>query len=172
MRSIPASMVVISVVLLAGCAKQPPQVDTSTAAEQPTISPADRGIARARKDIAEGNVRILYYGKPWSAGKPLVDDDSGLPVEIVEGCCVTAEFVQETDAYNRTMREALQDAKSRARAYLERRGMDWGDPVSVYCTGRSCRLQYLTSEVETAVKGTRKLDVPFLGGEPYLIPRR
>jgi len=104
-------MVVISVALVAGCAKQPPQADISTAAEQPTISPADRGIARARKDSAKGNVRILYYGKPWSVGKPLVDDTSGLPVEIVEGCSVTAEFVQETDAYNRTMRETLQDVK-------------------------------------------------------------
>jgi len=172
MRSISASMVVIGVVLLGGCAKQPPETGTSTAAEQPTISPADRGIARARKDIAEGNVRILYYGKPWSAGKPLVDDASGLPVEIVEGCCVTAEFVQETDAYNQTMRETLQDAKSRARAYLERHGLDWGDPVSVYCAGRSCRLQYLTSEVEVALLGIRVLDVPLPGGEPYAIPRR
>ena len=41
MRSISASMVVISVALVAGCAKQPPQADTSTAAEQPTISPCE-----------------------------------------------------------------------------------------------------------------------------------
>ena len=165
-------MVVISVVLVVGCAKQPPETGTSTAAEPPTISPADRGIDRARRDIAKGNVRILHYGKPWSVGKPLVDDTSGLPVEIVEGCSVTAEFVQETDAYNRTMRETLQDVKARARAYLESHDLDWGDPVSVYCTGLSCRLQYLTSEVETALLGTRQLDVPLLEGEPWVIPRR
>ena len=171
MSPISASMVVISVALLAGCAKQPPETGTSTTAEQPTISPEDRGIARAERDIVKGNIRILYYGKPWPGAKPFVDDASGLPIEIVEGCCVTAEFAQETDAYNRTMRETLQDAKSRAQSYLESHGLDWGDPVSVYCAGRICCLQYLTSEVEMALLGTRELVVPLPGGESYLIPR-
>lgn len=51
-------------------------------------------------------MQILYFGKPWSQGMPLVDDDSGLPVKIVAGCCVSKDFMEETDAYNRVMREA------------------------------------------------------------------
>ncbi len=70
------------------------------------MTPKQRGEARARADIATGKMRILYYGKPWSVGKPLKDDRTGLPVEIVEGCDVSAEFVAETDAYNAVMREA------------------------------------------------------------------
>jgi hypothetical protein len=74
-------------------------------------TPAGKGIARAHQDMAKGTIRILYYGKPWSADKPLVDDESGLPVEIVKGCVVTEEFVQETDAYNRAMREAAKQER-------------------------------------------------------------
>jgi len=52
-------------------------------------------------------MQILYYGKPWSVGKPLIDEATGLPVKIVSGCCVTEEFVEEIDAYNRRMREEV-----------------------------------------------------------------
>ena len=74
------------------------------------ISPKEKGIIRAKKDIASVKMKILHYGKPWSQGKPLVDDESGLPVEIVAGCCVRPEFVEETDAYNKTM---LQEMKKK-----------------------------------------------------------
>jgi hypothetical protein len=70
---------------------------------------ADRGRARAAADIAAGRARVLHYGKPWSGGKPLVDDASGLPVEVVSGCAVTAKFVEETDAYNAAVRAWVQD---------------------------------------------------------------
>ncbi|HOD84241.1 MAG TPA: hypothetical protein PKG77_22690 [Phycisphaerae bacterium] len=76
-----------------------------SAATAPALTPADKGRARAAADIRAGRARILYYGKPWSQGKPLIDDQTGLPVEIASGCCVTAEFVAETDAYNAAMRE-------------------------------------------------------------------
>jgi hypothetical protein len=74
-------------------------------ADPAKASPEELGRARAAADIKAGTVRILYYGKPWSLGKPLVDDATGLKVEIMEGCVVTAEFVAETDAYNAAMRE-------------------------------------------------------------------
>jgi hypothetical protein len=69
-------------------------------------SAADRGRARAAAAAAAGRARVLHYGKPWSAGKPLVDDASGLPVEVLGGCAVTAEFCEETDAYNAAARAA------------------------------------------------------------------
>lgn len=84
------------------------------AGQQTGLSPAERGVLRAREDIAKGKRRILYYGKPWSVGKPLIDDASGLPVEIVEGCDVTREFAEETDAYNSTMRNSMGDSQGRA----------------------------------------------------------
>jgi hypothetical protein len=70
------------------------------------LSPTDKGIHRANEDIKNGKMQILYYGKPWSARKPLIDDETGLPVIIVEGCVVTTDFVEETDAYNTIMRAA------------------------------------------------------------------
>jgi hypothetical protein len=76
----------------------------------PNPSPAilnanNKGEMRARQDIQEGKNRILYYGKPWSEGKPLIDDESGLPITIMEGCDITPEFAAETEAYNKVMRE-------------------------------------------------------------------
>jgi HEAT repeat protein len=75
-----------------------------------TRPPEQKGRERAAADIKAGTPRILYYGKPWSLGKPLVDEASRLPVELVAGCDVMPEFVAETDAYNAAMR---QWAKSR-----------------------------------------------------------
>jgi hypothetical protein len=63
-----------------------------------------RGAETATADIKAGRPVILYYGKPWSAGKPLVDDGTGLKVEVVGGCGVTKAFVAEVDAYNATVR--------------------------------------------------------------------
>lgn len=65
----------------------------------------EKGRDRAAADIKAGRLRILYYGLPWSMGKPLIDDESGLAIEIVEGCDVMPEFKAETDAYNASMRQ-------------------------------------------------------------------
>ena len=73
---------------------------------QPAITAKQRGEQRAQADIASGRMHILHYGKPWSTGKPLKDDDTGLPVEIVAGCAVTSDCTEEIDAYNQIMRDA------------------------------------------------------------------
>ena len=78
---------------------------------QKVVSPKEKGIMRAKKDIAANKMKILYYGKPWSHGKPLIDDESGLPVEIVAGCCITPALWEETDAYNKTMRQEMKDKR-------------------------------------------------------------
>ncbi len=69
-----------------------------------TLSPKELGIKKANEDIKNGTIQIQYYGKPWSVGKPLIDDETGLPVKIIEGCVVTKEFQEEIDAYNTLMR--------------------------------------------------------------------
>ena len=84
------------------------------------ISPKEKGIMRAKKDIVAGKMKILYYGKPWSQGKPLIDDRSGLPVEIVAGCCVRPEFVEETGAYNKTMRQEMKDKQANQKSEIEK----------------------------------------------------
>lgn len=66
---------------------------------------AKRGETSATADLKVGQMRIFHYGKPWSQGKPLLDDASGYRVEVLGGCAVTAQFVAEVDAYNRTVRE-------------------------------------------------------------------
>jgi hypothetical protein len=68
------------------------------------LSPAEKGIYRAQEDVRNEKRQILYYGKPWSVGKPLIDDKTGLPVKIISGCDVTKEFREEIDAYNSFMR--------------------------------------------------------------------
>ena len=105
------AIVLIAVVLglpLGEKSQAAPLVDpTSQAGTQPVPakSPVQKGSDRAAQDIKDGKPRILYYGKPWSSGKPLIDDASGLTVEILEGCVVTPDFVAETDAYNTAMRQ-------------------------------------------------------------------
>ncbi|MDZ4405869.1 hypothetical protein [Prosthecobacter sp.] len=64
----------------------------------------ERGTATATKDIKAGTLRVLYFGKPWSVGKPLVDDATGYRVQILAGCDVTATFVAEVEAYNNAVR--------------------------------------------------------------------
>ncbi len=80
---------------------------TSSADNSPAAAVAakERGAATAAKDIKAGTFRILYFGKPWSVGKPLVDDRTGYRVQILGGCDVTAPFISEVDAYNSAMRE-------------------------------------------------------------------
>ncbi len=75
-------------------------------------TPKQKGIQRARQDIADAKMKILYYGKPWSQGKPLVDDKSGLPIEIVAGCKVTHDFVEEANTYNEVMRQEVKKRNS------------------------------------------------------------
>lgn len=72
-----------------------------------------KGEAQAKADISKGISQILYYGKPWSEGKPLVDEQSQLPVKIVAGCDVTREFVAETDAYNAVMSQTAKAKKEK-----------------------------------------------------------
>lgn len=62
------------------------------------------GAASAARDIAAGRFRILYYGIPWSVGKPLVDDRTGYQVQVIGGCVVSEPFVAEVNAYNEQMR--------------------------------------------------------------------
>jgi hypothetical protein len=64
-----------------------------------------RGRESAKRDIKNGIFRILYFGKPWSVGKPLIDETTGYKVQIVAGCIVTAEFVEEVGAYNAIMKK-------------------------------------------------------------------
>jgi hypothetical protein len=64
-----------------------------------------QGAATATKDIKAGELRILYFGEPWSNGKPLVDEATGYRVQILAGCVVTSQFVAEVEAYNKTMRD-------------------------------------------------------------------
>jgi hypothetical protein len=64
-----------------------------------------RGATTAARDIAVGTLRILYYGKPWSGGKPLVDDATGYRVLLLDGCVFTEPFVAEVGASNAAMRE-------------------------------------------------------------------
>lgn len=64
-----------------------------------------QGAATATKDIKAGEFRILYFGLPWSTGKPLVDEATGYRVQIVAGCMVTSQFSAEVYAYNETMRD-------------------------------------------------------------------
>lgn len=98
-----------------------PQVfcQTNPPAAQSTNAEAEakqKGEDRAKADIAKGTMQILYYGKPWSMGRPLVDEETQLPVKIVAGCCVMPDFVAETDAYNAVMREAAKERKQKESA--------------------------------------------------------
>ena len=68
-------------------------------------TPAETGRAFAEADIGSGINRILYYGKPWSDGKPLIDDETGYPVTVISDCIVTKAFTLLVEEYNLAMRE-------------------------------------------------------------------
>lgn len=103
---IAALLAALASIAICGCQGSGAALATASASRTAGIpSPEARGRDRAAADIAAGKPRILYYGKPWSSDKPLIDDESGLPVEIVEGCVVTAKFAAETDAYSVAMRQ-------------------------------------------------------------------
>ena len=88
-----------------------PAISTNHSAKA-VAAAKERGAASAAKDIKAGKLRVLYFGKPWSVGRPLVDDVTGYPVEIVAGCSVTEEFVAEVEAYNNAMREWQSKSKA------------------------------------------------------------
>jgi hypothetical protein len=107
---------VILAVLLVGslvagftfAAEESPIVSTAISTDNSPAAVAaakERGAATAAKDIKAGRLRILYFGKPWSVGKPLVDDVTGYRVQILADCLVTAPFVEEVKTYNETMRQ-------------------------------------------------------------------
>jgi hypothetical protein len=74
--------------------------------------PAELGRRRAVLDAKGAIPRILYCGPPWSAGKPLVDQETGLPVMVVTGCAITRHFLHFVEQYNSTMRRQRQNAQS------------------------------------------------------------
>jgi hypothetical protein len=81
-----------------------PEISTNNKPE--AIAAAKKlGKQSAQRDIKAGAFRILYYGKPWSTGKPLVDETTGYRVQIIAGCSVSEPFIAETAAYNQTMRD-------------------------------------------------------------------
>ena len=101
------SAAALLLVFLAGA---PAGCDTSRRAEpasreQPSrLAPAERGALRARRDIADGRLRVYRYGNPVGLDNPRADPESGLPVRTLLDCCVSDEGRAETEAYNRTMR--------------------------------------------------------------------
>lgn len=109
------------ILMVLACVTLAPQVfcQTNSPATQSTNALAEakqKGEDRAKADITTGTMQILYYGQPWSMGKPLVDDETQLPIKIVAGCCVMPEFVAETDAYNSVMRQAAKGKKQKESA--------------------------------------------------------
>ncbi len=100
-------MVLFVVVVAGGEPEKPPIKAPQISSDNSPRAVQDaerRGAQTAAEDINAGRVVILYYGKPWSVGKPLVDDATGLPVKIVGGCDVTGVFVAEVAAYNEAIR--------------------------------------------------------------------
>jgi len=69
------------------------------------MAPAELGRSYAQTDIRSDMKRILYYGVPWSRGKPLIDEATGYSVSITAGCVVSKDFVLFVEAYNSAMRE-------------------------------------------------------------------
>ena len=92
------------------CAEEKPVTRVSSEQISADNSPeaiaraVENGVRSAKRDIMAGDPVILYFGKPWSAGKALIDDSTKLPVEIVGGSAVSSCFVQEVTAYNKTVR--------------------------------------------------------------------
>ena len=74
-------------------------------------TPAKTGRAFAVEDMGSGINRIQYCGKPWSAGKPLIDDETGYPITIIAGCIVTKDFTILVNEYNLAMREHFRTKK-------------------------------------------------------------
>jgi len=71
-------------------------------------TPAELGRQFAEADLGGGIKRVLYYGKPRSAGQPLIDQETGYPVTITGGCTEGKDYGLFVDAYNRSMKEHFQ----------------------------------------------------------------
>ncbi len=77
--------------------------------------PAKEGRMYANADIRRGLTRVLYYGPPWSQGKPFIDDDTKYPVMIADGCVVGKDFRSFVGEYNRAMKEHFQKTAKRSK---------------------------------------------------------
>ena|ERR1700712_3850047 len=93
---------------IAGAQREEPRIKVPEISADNSIAAVEsarrRGAEKAAADINAGRAVILYYGEPWSGGKPLFDDATGLPVQIVGGCDVSEVFVSEVEAYNNAVR--------------------------------------------------------------------
>ncbi len=70
----------------------------------------EKGMCLAWQDIREGNMKIIYYGRPLGPDAA-VDKESGLPLDQ-RGCMVWSKnLLAEAEAYNKIMRR---EAKRRA----------------------------------------------------------
>jgi len=96
-----------------------PQISTNNNPKA-VAAAKDRGAKTATKDIKAGVLRILYFGEPWSRGKPLVDETTGYRIQIVAGCEVGQSFVAEVDAYNRTMRDWHKKTRGQTKSKLSK----------------------------------------------------
>jgi hypothetical protein len=105
------AVIIAMTVFLPGCSDSTGDRQSSRAARQ-ELTPRERGEMRARWHIEKGKLRILIYGNPLSRRNPKIDEESGLPVRILIDCCVSPEAREETDAYNRVMRETVQERQS------------------------------------------------------------
>ena len=93
------------------CCGQRPAADVAPSTQE-KVAPAERGRQRARADIAAGKLRVYRYGNPASFSNPRTDAESGLPVRTLLDCCITVEAREETEAYNRVMRETAATRRS------------------------------------------------------------
>jgi hypothetical protein len=108
-----AAVLIGAAPLLGGCER--PTAEDAPAAGREILTPAERGSRRAEADIAAGRLRIFAYGNPITSLTTRRDGTSGLPVSTLIDCCVTAESREETEAYNRVMREAVSHRADGAR---------------------------------------------------------
>jgi hypothetical protein len=108
-----ASLVAFAAVIAGEPRIKSPEISTDNSPE--AIARAkQQGAETALADIKAGHPVILYFGIPWSVGKPRLDDTTGLPVEVVAGCTVTGVFSAEVNAYNDTVRAWHQKQKAAA----------------------------------------------------------
>jgi len=71
--------------------------------------PAELGRKYANVDIRSDTKRVLYYGAPWSQGKPLIDEATGYSITIAAGCTVTKDFVNFVEGYNEAVRAYFEE---------------------------------------------------------------
>jgi len=81
--------------------------DSGAGRERRDLTPREKGELRARNDIVRGKQRVFIYGNPISRSNPRIDEESGLPVRVLIDCCVSPQAFEETEAYNRVMRESV-----------------------------------------------------------------